>query len=75
MILSTATERSKNVSGPPSRMLWIELCQNAGVDPHKLISRCVEQAMSSILTASTIDSKVFIFPYFLNAPILMISGF
>ncbi|KAG2115671.1 armadillo-type protein [Suillus cothurnatus] len=42
---------------PPSRMLWIELCQKAGVDPHNLISRHVEQAMSNILTASTIDSK------------------
>ncbi|KAG1762385.1 armadillo-type protein [Suillus occidentalis] len=42
---------------PPSRMLWIELCQKAGVDPHNLVSRRVDQAMSSILTASTIDSK------------------
>ncbi|KAG1861441.1 armadillo-type protein [Suillus tomentosus] len=42
---------------PPSRMLWIELCQKTGVDPHNLISRRVDQAMSSILTASTIDSK------------------
>ncbi|KAG1774599.1 armadillo-type protein [Suillus placidus] len=42
---------------PPSRMLWIELCQKAGVDPHNLISRRVDQAMSSILTASMIDSK------------------
>ncbi|KIK38679.1 hypothetical protein CY34DRAFT_809070, partial [Suillus luteus UH-Slu-Lm8-n1] len=41
----------------PSRMLWIELCQKAGVDPHNLVSRRVDQAMSSILTASTIDSK------------------
>ncbi|KAG2158689.1 armadillo-type protein [Suillus bovinus] len=39
------------------RMLWIELCQKAGVDPHNLISRRVDQAMSSLLTASTIDSK------------------
>ncbi|KAG2360727.1 ARM repeat-containing protein [Suillus spraguei] len=42
---------------PPSRMLWIELCQKAGADPHNLISRRVDQAMSSILTASTIHSK------------------
>ncbi|KAG1832884.1 armadillo-type protein [Suillus subalutaceus] len=52
---TTAAEHS--VSGPPSRMLWIELCQKAGVDPHNLISRRVDRAMSSILTASTIDSK------------------
>ncbi|KAG2121247.1 armadillo-type protein [Suillus clintonianus] len=42
---------------PPSRLLWIELCQKAGVDPHHLISRRVDQAMTSILTASAIDSK------------------
>ncbi|KAG1731829.1 armadillo-type protein [Suillus paluster] len=42
---------------PPSRLLWIELCQKASVDPHNLISRRVDQAMTSILTASAIDSK------------------
>ncbi|KAG1734519.1 armadillo-type protein [Suillus lakei] len=42
---------------PPSRLLWIELCQKAGVDPHKLISRRVDQAMMNNLTASAIDPK------------------
>ena len=44
--------------GPSSRLLWIELCQKAGVDPHDLVSRRVDQAMTSLLTTSTLDPKV-----------------
>ncbi|KAJ8595557.1 ARM repeat-containing protein [Rhizopogon salebrosus TDB-379] len=40
---------------PPSRPLWIELCQKAGVDPHNLVSRRIDQAMMSLLTASSLD--------------------
>ncbi|KAG1831619.1 armadillo-type protein [Suillus variegatus] len=41
---------------PPSRMLWIELCQKTGVDPHNLISRIFVR--SRFLNALTVmDSK------------------
>ncbi|KAF9234000.1 armadillo-type protein [Melanogaster broomeanus] len=41
----------------PSRLLWIELCQRAGADPHDLVSSNMDLAMKNVLEASTVDAK------------------
>ncbi|KIJ63493.1 hypothetical protein HYDPIDRAFT_175892 [Hydnomerulius pinastri MD-312] len=44
------------ISGP-SRLLWIELCQRAGADPHDLVGRNIDLAVTNVLAASTVDVK------------------
>lgn len=39
-------------------MLWIELCQRAGVDPLAVVSGHVDLAMKRVLEASMLDPKV-----------------
>ena len=45
-------------TGVPSRLLWVELCQRAGLDPLGVVSGHVDLAMKHVLEASTTDPKV-----------------
>ncbi|KAH7883448.1 armadillo-type protein [Phlebopus sp. FC_14] len=44
------------ISGP-SRLLWIELCQKAGTDPHDLVCRSIDLVMDIVLASSAVDAK------------------
>ena len=45
-------------TGVPSRLLWVELCQRAGLDPLGVVSGHIDLAMKHVLEASTTDPKV-----------------
>ncbi|KAH7929550.1 ARM repeat-containing protein [Leucogyrophana mollusca] len=44
------------ISGP-SRLLWVELCQKARIDPHGLVQRHAGDVLKQVLSASTVDAK------------------
>jgi len=39
-------------------MLWVELCQRAGIDPLEVLTGHIDLAMKHVLEASTTDPKV-----------------
>ncbi|KAF7968614.1 hypothetical protein HWV62_30003 [Athelia sp. TMB] len=41
-----------------SVQIWIELCQKARADPHKLVTKNVDKLFDTILKASNLDSKL-----------------